>query len=235
MNSLKQNGDLHSYYQKIYQLQDYILEVIFAKTDEHSFYLTGGTALNRFYYPVRYSEDLDFFTNENNLFRDDLRFLMEEFNKKSLPFIREIDSRDFVRLIFFPEEGKVKVDFVNDRVFRYGKPQYFNHKRIDNVWNILANKICAVISRDDPKDVADILTIATNEEFVWHEIISIAQKKENFERAFLIERLKSFPLELFDTCLFINEETGEKYKKLLPILIEDLIQGEENSLKKFND
>ena len=69
MKFQERNGNLHKYYKKVYLLQDKILQVVFEKTSEHNFYLTGGTALNRFYYPARYSEDLDFFTNENALFR----------------------------------------------------------------------------------------------------------------------------------------------------------------------
>ena len=59
-------------YKKLYELQDRVMDVIFAT--ESIFYLTGGTALSRFYYEKRYSDDLDFFTelNEdfNRAFRD---------------------------------------------------------------------------------------------------------------------------------------------------------------------
>jgi len=47
-------------YKKLYALQDEVLEKVFAVEDE--FYLTGGTALSRFYQEKRYSDDLDFFT-----------------------------------------------------------------------------------------------------------------------------------------------------------------------------
>ena len=233
MTSPVLNGELDKYYEKIYKAQDKVLKVLFQKGYSHNFYLTGGTALNRFYYPVRYSEDLDFFSNENHLFREDIRLVIELFEKFNLPFVKEIDSRDFVRLVFFPEDEKLKADFVNDRVYRYGTSCYINNFRIDNIINILTNKICAIVSRDEPKDVVDLLTICVNEDFIWDEVISIAQKKENFEKFFLIERLKSFPLELFDTCSFIKKETKEVYRKIFPNLIENLIKGERNFLKQI--
>ncbi|MDQ7060749.1 MAG: nucleotidyl transferase AbiEii/AbiGii toxin family protein [Sulfurimonas sp.] len=49
-------------YKELYLLQDEILEIIIKL--ENNFYLTGGTALHRFYYDARYSDDLDFFRNE---------------------------------------------------------------------------------------------------------------------------------------------------------------------------
>jgi predicted nucleotidyltransferase component of viral defense system len=50
-------------YQKLYELQDEVLKVVFET--EREFYLTGGTCLSRFYVEKRYSDDLDFFTNQS--------------------------------------------------------------------------------------------------------------------------------------------------------------------------
>ena len=46
-------------YAQLYALQDKVLKIIF--TEETPFYLTGGTALHRFYCEHRYSDDLDLF------------------------------------------------------------------------------------------------------------------------------------------------------------------------------
>jgi hypothetical protein len=55
------------HYSKIYNLQDQFL-AWFAEQST-PFYLTGGTALGRFYLNHRYSEDLDFFVNHHSDFR----------------------------------------------------------------------------------------------------------------------------------------------------------------------
>ena len=83
-------------YKSIYTLQDKVLENIFSR--ETTFYLTGGTCLNRFYYNRRYSDDLDLFTNDNALFRDDVRIVIEGFKSSSLGYTVIVDTRDFVRL-----------------------------------------------------------------------------------------------------------------------------------------
>ncbi|MDD4310358.1 MAG: nucleotidyl transferase AbiEii/AbiGii toxin family protein, partial [Candidatus Cloacimonetes bacterium] len=48
-------------YQLLYKLQDRAIAELKEVLD--GFYLTGGTALDRFYLHHRYSEDLDFFIN----------------------------------------------------------------------------------------------------------------------------------------------------------------------------
>ena len=53
-------------YKQLYALQDKMLAFVFSL--ENSFYLTGGTALHRFYYNARYSDDLNFITSSDDLF-----------------------------------------------------------------------------------------------------------------------------------------------------------------------
>ena len=50
----------------LYELQDWVLRAL--APVEHGFYLTGGTALIRGFYRHRYSEDLDFFVNDESNF-----------------------------------------------------------------------------------------------------------------------------------------------------------------------
>ncbi len=58
------------YYSKLYDLQDRALNYIQrANTD---FYLTGGTALSRFYLNHRYSDDLDLFVNHHPKFEQEV-------------------------------------------------------------------------------------------------------------------------------------------------------------------
>lgn len=228
-----QSGSSRERYKRLYQAQDRVLQVLFPKKVFHDFYLTGGTALNRFYYPVRYSEDLDFFTNENDVFREEVRLAMEALERAEVPFLKIVDTRDFVQLICFSEKEKLRVIFVNDRVYRYGKFAFVQGIRIDDIVNVLTNKICSVVSRDEAKDVADLITICLNEDFVWDEVIEIAQRKEDFERIFLVERLRSFPVNLFSHCDFMKENTEKLYSSLLPVVINDIIKGGKNSLKGF--
>lgn len=71
-------------FKKLYRLQDQVLESVFSI--ETGFYLTGGTCLHRFYFESRHSVDLDLFTSDNSLFREDSR-KVNAYNKKYWRFI----------------------------------------------------------------------------------------------------------------------------------------------------
>ncbi|WP_456342326.1 nucleotidyl transferase AbiEii/AbiGii toxin family protein [Thermovibrio sp.] len=51
------------YYKLLYPMQDKILSALFPKYRD-KLYLTGGTALSRFYFQHRLSDDLDLFSKD---------------------------------------------------------------------------------------------------------------------------------------------------------------------------
>jgi predicted nucleotidyltransferase component of viral defense system len=196
-------------YNSIYALQDKVLENIFSK--ETTFYLTGGTCLNRFYYNRRFSDDLDLFTNDNTLFRDDVRIVIEGFKSSSIEHTVIVDTRDFVRINI---DKKLQVDMVNDRVYRHGRSILSpSGIVIDNILNICANKLCAILGRDDPKDMFDLYTIFKNEKLEWNTAIKAATKKCLIDPEILEYRLSTFPLELLDLLKVENLELIEEMKK----------------------
>ncbi len=75
---------------------------------------------------------------------------------------------------------------------------------IDNPINILSNKLTAVISRDNPKDIFDIWVINQNQSIHWPDIIKEAQEKSQFQINELIYRLESFPTSLLERLNLIN-------------------------------
>lgn len=181
-------------YPALYRLQDKVLSIVFSvKT---GYYLTGGTCLHRFYQEKRYSDDLDLFSNDNQLFRDDARLIRRSLVDAGVPLEIRVDTRDFVRFLV---EDSLQVDLVNDRVFRFGSSVRTNGNiLLDNLENIGANKICAVLGRDDPKDIFDLYTIYCSSEVNWSAIMSAAEKKCNFDMEELRFRLESFPLSLLE-------------------------------------
>ncbi len=203
-------------------LQDKILECVFSC--ENDFYLTGGTALHKFYYNARYSDDLDFFVSNSNLFKEDIEQVLEKFEENNLIYSIEIKSRDFWRI----KVEDIKIDFVNDRVYRYGKSNLFGRFRIDNVINIFTNKITAIIGRDEEKDIFDIFCVAYNENFNWKEILEIVNKKQFIEKDFLIYRLKTFPLIWLENIKKIKNIPITK--KEINLMCEDIIFDRDNSL-----
>ena len=194
-------------YKKLYQLQDKVLDIVF-KT-ETIFYLTGGTCLSRFYKEKRYSDDLDFFTHINNDFS---RAVKEIKNALSQEFdiIEEVNSKDFIR---YKVDDFLQIDFVNDRVMRYAKTVHLdNGYIIDSIENILANKITAVVGRDNAKDIFDIYLIDKFYSFDWKTILKIAHDKAGFNNQDLIIRLKIFPLFLLKSIALVDDIFLDKFE-----------------------
>ncbi len=204
----------------LYGLQDRVLQAIFSK--EINFYLTGGTCLHRFYYPERYSVDLDLFTNENTLFREDARMLQQSLAESNIQYTIAVDSRDFIRVMI---EDRLRVDLVNDRVYRTGNiVQASNGVLLDNLLNLCANKICAILGRDEPKDVFDLYTVYRHEPQDWQRILSEANKKCVIDPEMLKLRFNSFPLDLVEHLHVMNRDVLMRFKQDYPKLVREIIK-----------
>jgi len=212
-------------YQKLYALQDKVLAIVFAL--ENSFYLTGGTALHRFYYNYRYSDDLDFFSYNDNLFGESVNELIDILMEKKYELNHTVQSKDFHRLVI---DGLLQLDFVNDRVHREGKSNLIDGFRVDNKINILANKVTAIIGRDEEKDFFDLFILAQNESFNWKNILEVANKKSVIEKEMLIHRLESFPLVWLKNIKVIKAINITK--EMVNELVNDILWQQDNSLKK---
>ncbi len=208
---------------KIYQLQDRLLDIIFSI--DNSFYLTGGTALHRFYYNLRVSYDLDFFSSSTETFYDEIVNILQKLLDEKIEYKIISKVKDFSRILI---EDDLQIDFVNDRVYRYGKSNIINRFRIDNIENILSNKVCAIIDRDEEKDFFDLFAIAKNHSFNWENIFNICNKKQIVEKEVFVERIKSFPLIWLEKIRLI--QPFEIHKSDIEKLIEDSIYGKDNSL-----
>lgn len=196
-------------YSALYRIQDRVLKIV-AEVDTN-FYLTGGTCLNRFILEKRYSADLDLFSNENNLFREDVRTLLDALKANRCQYEVLVDSRDFVRLIV---QSMLKVDLVNDRVYRFGRSVRTPEGLVlDNTRNIAANKICAVLGRDEPKDVFDLYTLFCHAGLDWGSVLSASRKKCAFEREVLEYRLNSFPVRLVDLLPVLSQSFVTDFKR----------------------
>ena len=122
----------------------------------------------------------------------------------------------------------MQLDFVNDRVYRYKKSNIIDGIRVDNKINILTNKICTIVSRDEEKDIFDLFCLAYNEEFNWGEVFKIANKKAIVEKDLFIYRIKSFPLSWLERIKKIEEI--EITLEVVNRLCDDVLHDGNNSL-----
>jgi len=196
------------------------------------FYLTGGTALGRYYLNHRYSEDLDFFVNNDTLY---LKYIKELKIKIQTRFIvnnqQSLFSEDFTRLFISEDDLFLKIDLINDVDYYVGSPENYEFGLIDTPVNILSNKLTAAIGRDEPKDIFDIIHLAQNYSFNWTDIFYHAKQKAVMNELDVEQRFVSFPVEWLDNVNWLNAPLDiENCRKTLIRIADDFLLGRSNSL-----
>lgn len=183
---------------KLYQLQDKACAAI--AQAQSQFYLTGGTALARCYLHHRWSVDLDFFVNAATNFSVQIENSLSSLRANGLVDVN-VRTTDFLSLIF---DEELKIDFVNDTAHYWGTTNEFPiFPRVDNPKNILANKITAILARDEPKDVVDIIAISTSLTIDWSEVYTNANSKAlGITPPLVCQKLEAMPLSLLETILW---------------------------------
>lgn len=198
------------------------------------YYLTGGTALGRFYLGHRYSDDLDFFLNKNSEFKRKTHELFSLL-KSNYPIDETVtfQSADFIRIMIIGDVP-LKIEFVNDIAYYWGETLIAaNNVPVDNVANILANKLTALLSRDEPKDVFDIISIAGSFSFNWREIYKHAFEKQIMNETDVVMRLQTFPAELLAAQPWLIRPVNiDGIKEKLETIADDFLFARDNSLGK---
>lgn len=220
-----------SYYQEfLYPLQDRILSLI---SDLNlPFYLTGGTALSRHYLSHRYSDDLDFFVNSHTDFKTLIIAIEAQLRQAGIDYNTLTRSDDFIRLeVLAKDNTHLKLDFVNDLVIHLGGYESSGVLgRVDNVMNILSNKISA-IPRLEIKDFADIVYIARKYEFVWDKVIGEAIQKDEWVNPLDLARyIVTTEIDRFKQIQWITTPDYQKLEQDCQIIADDIIYGRANSL-----
>lgn len=220
-----------SYYQNIlYPLQDKVLKLFGPLAVD--FYLTGGTALSRAYLNHRYSDDLDFFVNRSDKFKTQVEIIVKSLPQLGLKFEILQADEEFARIFVYDVRCTLKLDFINDVLFRSEVPVSTSLYRLtDNPANILSNKINA-LSRLSAKDVVDIVYIAQKYTFEWPVIISEAFKKDMWVNPVEAAKiLDEFPLHKLNEINWILKMPDDHwFESQLKVIIKDLLQGSPNSL-----
>lgn len=163
------------YLNSLYPFQDKVIRIL--NQVDAGFYLTGGTATSRGYLDHRFSDDLDYFVNDDarfGLWADRIIFTLSQ------EFQCDVLTREerFARFNLQQDNVVLKIEMVNDVPSRVGEVSHHPLLgRIDSPENILANKVTAVLDREAPKDFADIWGLCTKQKLSLLPAITGAQGK----------------------------------------------------------
>lgn len=135
-------------------LQRDLLAAFFAR--ERRFFLTGGAALAGYHLRHRHTQDLDLFATDNILDEGEAA-LRDAAAELGAEVERVRTAPGFRRLLLRKGEQGVVVDLVFDQV-----PQLFDVKlevggvRVDPPAEVMANKLCTLLSRAELRDLVDV-------------------------------------------------------------------------------
>jgi hypothetical protein len=165
------------YFDSLYPFQDQVLKEI--NLEDTAFYLSGGTGASRGYLNHRFSDDLDLFVNDDNRFGLWAERLIQTLSCQPAWKV-SVDQKEerFARLTVTRTNLSLKVEMINDVPAHVG--QVSVHPvlgRLDTAKNILANKVTALLDREEPKDFADIWGFCCQMNLSLTEAITDAQSK----------------------------------------------------------
>lgn len=143
------------------------------------FYFTGGTALAEFYLHHRLSEDIDLFTEEEEVNQQVIRAFLEKISYK-LEVVK-MDPTQFMGLfsfLFHFKDGKtLKVDFNYYPFQRIEKGVKFKNLEVDSLYDIATNKLQTLFTRSNARDYIDLYFILRKYKFSLEKLIADARAK----------------------------------------------------------
>ena len=138
-------------------LQMDFLRAFFSR--ENSYFLTGGAALVGFYFGHRETNDLDLFTLDDSV--ESGFAILNDVARQLGSNVEPIQtSPDFRRVLVTRGDEAIIVDLVREYVFQITpEKDEINGIRIDSPKEILANKLCALLSRSEIRDLVDVMVL----------------------------------------------------------------------------
>jgi hypothetical protein len=138
-------------------LQQQVLEAFFRR--EQRFFLSGGAALAGFHLAHRRTHDLDLFTTAD-VIEDGEQALALTADELGATVEKIQTTPAFRRRIVRRGEEAVVIDLVHERVPQGPLPkERIGNIRVDPPQEILANKVCALLSRSELRDLVDVYAL----------------------------------------------------------------------------
>lgn len=144
------------------------------------FYFTGGTALSYFYLQHRYSEDLDFFSEQKLDTQSILSFVEQWAKRDNFTFTSQLKEVVYIFNIAFPNKVNLKVDFGYYPYSRVEKGLSYEDLSIDSMLDIAINKLTAINQRRQVRDFVDLYFLLKEKFTIW-DLIEGTRVKFNME------------------------------------------------------
>lgn len=164
--------EIDFYHNQLYPLQDRVLALVAPFGD--TLYLTGGTALARFHFQHRLSEDLDFFTSGGQV-EQIANELIARLEEAGHAVEVEQVAAWFARFYVIRQETRLKIDLVRDAHLTGPLTRMPHGGYTNGLLDIGANKVTAFEDRAEIKDILDLFFITRHHSLA--SLFTLAEQK----------------------------------------------------------
>jgi hypothetical protein len=220
----------NNFLQVLYPFQDKVLRII--EQLPVSFYLTGNTALCRGYLNHRYAQELNFCLNADINYEHQMSLIIDAFKFRNFNPELNFETQYLKKIIIRESDNYLQIEFLNDIQFRVGKSSINSlYKSIDNIDNILSNKVL-LVENLDISDVVDIFYISLNHKFNWADVFRNAEQKNIWiDNKVVSESLENFQIDTLDEIYWIDTPPDKStFSNYLKIICKDISELNSNSI-----
>lgn len=204
----------------INKVQEAVLKNFSKIQDSQQFYLTGGTALSYFYLKHRQSNDLDFFTSDEEIILPFSQQLEAHLKAESFDCLRQRGIHSFVELFVTLNEDTTLIHLALDAAFRFEPTKEFPdfpHLKVDSLIDIASNKLLALFGRATLRDFIDVYFLLKKSHFSKEQLIDASKQKDpGFDLYWLgvaFERIHSFDSASADILMLLEPLVFEDLKE----------------------
>lgn len=215
---------------KLYQLQDKLLALTLSLN--LPLYLTGGTAIGRFYLDHRFCDNLYFHVNDSQRYLEYISVLSKKIGEKfEIDLHNSLFTEDYTRFIILEDDLILKIEFIRNVNFNPHKLIEYKYGRIDTPTNILPKKLKAILWRNDVEDIFDIVHLSQNYSFNWADVYSRVEPLAKFKLKDIKKRIATHPVGKIKKATWHKTPLDTvEFKKALEQIAFDLENGLDNSL-----
>ncbi|HEX6099896.1 MAG TPA: nucleotidyl transferase AbiEii/AbiGii toxin family protein [Thermoanaerobaculia bacterium] len=194
---------------------------------EPPFVLSGGAALAGVYLGHRQTRDLDLFWRDRDDVADIARTIERRLAASGLTVSRLQSSAMFVRLRVADGDFAVRVDLIAEPggALEPAIPQRIGTVQVlvDSPHAILIEKLCALLSRSELRDLIDVEALVERGEDLESAIAAAPRRDSGFSPLTLAWLLRELDVRGLGSVLGMDAAVGERLDRFRHTLIERLV------------
>ena len=193
-------------------------------------YLSGESAVSRFYFNHRLSNKLTFQIASDDSLNESIDMLRNRLDKIVTISEEENTSSSYSAKIS-TEDSSINITLISSNEIKTGNPISSSLISIDNLLNLFTNIVIHLSKGSESTDIIDLIEIAENYQFNWQQEIARINELCPVDANQLANNISNAKLSDLTAINGLNKRyIPETLEKQLQIISNDILHGNENTL-----